>query len=33
MISTVFKDFTSLFDVRILEDDRKIETFRNVIGM
>jgi hypothetical protein len=34
MISTGFKNFTTLFDVRIPEDDlKKIETFRSVTGI
>jgi hypothetical protein len=31
MISTIFKDFTSFFDVRLPEDNlKKIETFRSI---
>ena len=34
MIPTDFKDFTSLFDERLPEDDlKKIETFRSISGL
>jgi hypothetical protein len=34
MISTVFKNFTSFFDIRIPADNlKKIETFRSISGL
>jgi len=34
VIPTDFKDFTSLFDERLPEDDlKKIETFRSISGL